>query len=67
MLGFARDSARMTADAHILINDEAVPQRELQTVAGVTRGFLVERASQSQSGLHQNEVELGVFLELLLE
>ena len=67
MLGFARDSARMATDAHILIDDKAVPQRGLQTVAGLTRSFLVERASQSQSGLHQDEVELRVFLELLFE
>ena len=67
MLGLARHSAGVAADTHILIYDEAVPQQELQTVAGVTGAFLVEPAGRGQSGLHQDEVELGVFLELFLQ
>ncbi len=43
MLGLARHRAGVTTDAHVLIYYEAVLQRELQTVAGLTRSFLVER------------------------
>ena len=43
MLGLTGDSARVTTNAHVLVDDKAVLQETLPTLAGFTEGFLADR------------------------
>jgi hypothetical protein len=65
MLGLARNRARMTPNTDVLINDEAVLQETLPTVAGIS--FLTDRRKSGESGLLEDEMELRVLFELLLQ
>ncbi len=49
MLGLAGNSARVTADANVLVYDEAVLQGALQTVGGI--GFCAARTLVAATGL----------------